>query len=223
MVRILVVDDDCDFNRSLSAILRMRGYAPTSCFSAEEAFDVMEHERFDLIISDIMMKDMDGFEFAEAIRSSDIGTPILFLSALSDVPSKVRGFSLGIDDYLVKPVDFDELCCRIEALLRRARIMTSKRVEAGGFVMDSDEHSARLNGREIALTAREFSILFRLLSSPQKTFTRTELMDEFWDMDSSSGTRTVDVYITKLRAKLAECEDFQIVTVHGLGYRVRLK
>ena len=223
MFRILIAEDDKELRQLFQHVLMKNGYAVTGVADGKEALDAMDKGYYDLIISDIMMKDMDGFEFAEAIRSIDTGTPILFLSALSDVPSKVRGFSLGIDDYLVKPVDFDELCCRIEALLRRARIMTSKRVEAGGFVMDSDEHSARLNGREIALTAREFSILFRLLSSPQKTFTRTELMDEFWDMDSSSGTRTVDVYITKLRAKLAECEDFQIVTVHGLGYRVRLK
>jgi len=147
----------------------------------------------------------------------------LFITARDDFAAKQRGFRIGIDDYMTKPIDLDELFLRIGALLRRSRIASSRRLEVGNFVMDADERSAALDGREISLTAREFDLLYKLLSYPKKTFTRTQLMDEFWDADTQTGTRTVDVYMTKLRAKLSTCDSFEIMTVHGLGYKAVIK
>lgn len=142
------------------------------------------------------------------------------MTARDDIVSKQRGFRIGVDDYMVKPIDLDELILRIGALLRRAKIVSSRKLEVGEFVMDADEHTAYLKGEEISLTNREFRILYKMLSYPKKTFTRTQLMDEFWDADSDTAPRAVDVYMTKLRAKLADCEAFEIKTVHGLGYKV---
>ena len=223
MFKILVVEDDRDLNRSVCTFLNHSGYEAVGCLSAEAAFDEMYKTTFDLIVSDIMMPNIDGFEFVKTVRSLNSDIPILFMSARDDLASKQRGFRIGIDDYLTKPIDLDELFLRIGALLRRAKIASSRRLEVGSFVMDADERSASLDGEEISLTAREFDILYKLLSYPKKTFTRTQLMDEFWDVDTQSGTRTVDVYMTKLRAKLAGCESFEIQTVHGLGYKAVLK
>ena len=178
---------------------------------------------FDLIVSDVMMPQIDGFEFAKTVRSLNENIPILFMTARDDFASKQRGYRVGIDDYMVKPIDLDELLLRIGALLRRARIASSRRLVVGGFVMDADEHSACWNGEEISLTRREFSLLYKLLSYPKKTFTRSQLMDEFWDVNTDSASRAVDVYMTKLRSKLSGCDSFEIVTVHGLGYKAVLK
>lgn len=223
MFKILVVEDDKALNRSVCSFLNQSGYEATGCLCAEDAYDAMYDTVFDLIISDIMMPGIDGFEFARTVRSLNEEIPILFVTARDDFAAKQRGYRVGIDDYMVKPIDFDELFLRIGALLRRAKIASSRKLEVGSFVMDADEHTAYLSGEEIALTQREFNLLYKLLSYPKKTFTRTQLMDEFWDADTSSGSRTVDVYMTKLRAKLSECDSFEIVTVHGLGYKAVIK
>lgn len=223
MFKLLVVEDDRDLNRSVCSFLRQNGYEAVGCLDAEAAYDEMYKTAFDLIISDIMMPGIDGFEFARTVRTLNTDIPLLFMTARDDLAAKQLGFRLGIDDYMVKPIELDELLLRVGALLRRARIAASRRLEIGGFVMDADERTATLDGAEIALTAREFDILYKLLSYPKKTFTRTQLMDEFWDADTQAGTRTVDVYMTKLRAKLAECEAFELRTVHGLGYKAVLK
>lgn len=223
MFQILVVEDDMDLNYTVCSFLNQNGYEAAGCHNAEDAYDMMYTKVFDLILSDIMMKGTDGFEFAENIRRINEEIPILFMTARNDIASKQRGFRIGIDDYMVKPIDLDELLLRIGALFRRAKIASSRRLEAGDFVMDADEHTAYLGKEEISLTLREFNILYKLLSYPKKTFTRTQLMDEFWDADTASGTRTVDVYMTKLRGKLADCKTFEIVTVHGLGYKAVLK
>ena len=224
MFKLLVVEDDRELNRTVCSYLNQNGYEALGCLNANEAYDAMYGGTiFDLIISDIMMPDIDGFEFAKTVRELDQDIPILFMTARDDFASKQRGFRTGVDDYMVKPVDLDELLLRIEALLRRARIAHSRRLEVGKLVLDADERTAYLSGEEIPLTVREFNILYKLLSYPKKTFTRSQLMDEFWDGDSSSGPRTVDVYMTKLRSKFAECEDFEIVTVLGLGYKAVLK
>ena len=223
MFQILVVEDDRDLNRSVCSFLNQSGYEATGCLDANAAYDAMYEKMFDLIVSDIMMPGIDGFEFAKTVRSLNEEIPILFMTARDDFASKQRGFRVGVDDYMVKPIDLDELFLRIGALLRRAKIASSRKLTVGNFVMDADEHTAYLDGEEIALTAREFSLLYKLLSYPKKTFTRTQLMDEFWDADTASGPRTVDVYMTKLRAKLSDCKDFEIVTVHGLGYKAVLK
>ena len=223
MFKILVVEDDRALNRSVCTFLNQSGYEATGCLGAEEAYDAMYETMFDLIISDVMMPGIDGFEFARTVRSLNTEIPILFMTARDDFASKQRGYRVGIDDYMVKPIDLDELFLRIGALLRRAKIAASRTLTVGRFTMDMDEHTAYLGDEEINLTNREFSLLYKLLSYPKKTFTRTQLMDEFWDADTASGPRTVDVYMTKLRSKLSECDDFEIVTVHGLGYKAVLK
>ena len=223
MFKILVVEDDRDLNRSVCSFLNHNGYQAIGCRSAAEAYDAMYCNMFDLIISDVMMPEIDGFEFAATVRSLNQDIPILFTTARDDLTSKQRAYRVGIDDYMVKPIDLDELFLRIGALLRRAKIASSHQLTVGSFTMDADEHTAYLNGEEISLTNREFSLLYKLLSYPKKTFTRSQLMDEFWDVDTASSPRTVDVYMTKLRSKLAGCKDFEIVTVHGLGYKAVIK
>ena len=223
MFQILVVEDDKDLNRTVCSFLNQSGYEATGCLNADDAYDAMYDKIFDLIVSDIMMPGVDGFEFAKTVRSLNEDIPILFMTARDDFASKQRGYRVGIDDYMVKPIDLDELFLRIGALLRRSKIASSRRLEVGSFTMDADEHTAYLDGEEIQLTMREFNLLYKLLSYPKKTFTRQQLMDEFWDADTLSGPRTVDVYMTKLRGKLSGCDSFEIVTVHGLGYKAVLK
>lgn len=224
MFKLLVVEDDRQLNKTVCSYLNQNGYETVGCLDANEAYDAMYGGTiFDLIISDIMMPGVDGFEFAKTVRELNQEIPILFTTARDDFSAKQRGFQAGIDDYMVKPVDLGELLLRIQALLRRAKIATSHRLEVGKLVLDADERTAYLDGEEIPLTVREFNLIYKLLSYPKKTFTRSQLMDEFWDSASSSGPRTVDVYMTKLRDKFSCCEDFEIVTVHGLGYKAVLK
>lgn len=223
MFKILVVEDDKELNRTVCSFLNHSGYEAIGALDATEAYDTLGEGMFDLIVSDIMMPGIDGFEFAQTVRELNEDIPILFMTARDDIASKQKGFRIGVDDYMVKPIDLDELFLRIGALLRRAKIATNRKLEVGAFVMDADEHTAYLNDEEIPMTNREFSILYKLLSYPKKTFTRTQLMDEFWDADTETAPRAVDVYMTKLRGKLAECSDFEIVTVHGLGYKAVIK
>ena len=223
MFKILVLEDDKDLNKTVCTFLNRNGYQATGVFHANTVYDEMYENTFDLIVSDIMMPDIDGFEFAKTVRELDENIPILFMTAKDDFLSKQRGFRVGIDDYMVKPVDLDELFLRIGALLRRAKIANSHRLEIGDLTLDADERTAYLSGEEISLTNREFNILYKLLSYPKKTFTRTQLMDEFWDADTNTAPRAVDVYITKLRDKFSECKDFEIITVHGLGYKAVIK
>ncbi len=223
MFKILVVEDDRELSKSVCSFLNKNGYEATACHDADAAYNEMYKRTYDLIVSDIMMPKTDGFELASTIRSLNEDIPILFMSARDDIGSKQRGFRVGIDDYMTKPIDLEELVLRIGALLRRSKIASSRRLEVGKFLMDIDERSATLDGVEISLTAREFDILYKLLSYPKKTFTRTQLMDEFWDVDTAAGTRSVDVYMTKLRSKLGDCDDFEIQTVHGLGYKAVIK
>ena len=222
MFQILVVEDDRELNRTACAYLNQNGYQATGCLSAGEAYDAMYGSLFDLIVSDIMMLGVDGFAFVETVREQNKDIPILFMTARDDFAAKQRGFRMGIDDYMVKPVDLDELLLRIGALLRRARIASSRKIEIGKLTLDADERTAYLDREEVPLTVREFNLLYKLLSYPKKTFTRSQLMEEFWDVDSTSSLRTVDVYMAKLREKFAGCKDFSIVTVHGLGYKAVL-
>ena len=219
MFKILVLEDDKDLNRTVCSFLNQSGYEAVGCLNANEAYDTMYGNTFDLIVSDIMMPEIDGFEFAKAVRSLNENIPILFMTARDDFASKQKGFQLGIDDYMVKPIDLDELFLRIGALLRRAKIASSHKLEVGKLTLDMDERTAVYGGKGISLTAREFNILYKLLSYPGKTFTRTQLMDEFWDADTNTAPRAVDVYMTKLRGKFESCSEFEIKTVHGLGYK----
>ena len=223
MFQILVVEDDRDLNRTVCAYLNNSGYRATGCLNGSDAYDAMYEQVFDLIVSDIMMPGIDGFEFAKTVRTLNENIPILFMTARDDFASKQRGYRIGVDDYMVKPIDLDELFLRIGALLRRAKIAASRKLEVGSFSMDMDERIALLGQEEISLTNREFNILYKLLSYPKKTFTRQQLMDEFWDADTQTAPRAVDVYMTKLRSKLSGCTDFEIKTVHGLDYKAVVK
>ncbi len=223
MFKLLIVEDDKELNKTVCSFLNRSGYEAVGCLNANDAYDAMYENVFDLIVSDIMMPGIDGFEFARTVRELNENIPILFMTARDDIASKQRGFRIGVDDYMVKPIDLDELFLRIGALLRRAKIAASRKLEIGSFVMDADERTAYLGEEEISLTNREFSILYKLLSYPKKTFTRSQLMDEFWDVDTETAPRAVDVYMTKLRAKLSNCDAFEIKTVHGLGYKAVIK
>lgn len=223
MVHILVVEDDEKLNRIVCTYLNDSGFQAKGCLNAREAYDEMYNQLYDLIISDIMMPEIDGFEFARTVRKVNQRIPILFMSAKDDLPSKRRGFQLGIDDYMVKPVELDELVLRVRALLRRANIELERKITVGNLVLDADGMSAEVDGEEISLTIREFNIIYKLLSYPKKTFSRAQLMDEFWDLDSDTSLRAVDVYMTKLRNKLSGCDGFKLVTVRGLGYKAVLQ
>ena len=223
MIRILVVDDDARLTQSVCTYLNDSGYEAKGCLSAEAAYDAMYSNLYDLIISDIMMPGTDGFEFAKTVRGLNKTIPILFMSARDDLPAKKKGFDLGIDDYMVKPIEFSELLMRVRALLRRANIEASRKLTVGSLRLDADALSAEIDGEEIPVTTREFNIIYKLLSYPNHTFSRSQLMDEFWGVESDTGLRAVDVYITKLRDKFSVCKDFEIKPVRGLGYKAVLK
>lgn len=223
MIHILVLEDDTKLNRAVCTYLNDCGFSAKGCLRANEAYDELYNSLYDLIVSDIMMPEIDGFEFAESVRRVNKHIPILFMSARDDMPAKQKGFQLGIDDYMVKPVQLDELVLRVRALLRRANIETERKITVGNLELDADGMTAAIDGEDIPVTTREFNILYKLLSYPKKTFSRAQLMDEFWGIESDTGLRAVDVYITKLRDKFAACDGFEIKTVRGLGYKAVLK
>ncbi len=223
MTKILVVEDDKAINGLVCAYLREKGYEVTACFDGEEGLAALEKGSYAMIISDVMMPKRDGFALAEGVRCTDKQIPILFMTAKDDKPSKLYAYQLGVDDYVVKPFDMDVFTLKVAALLRRAGIAKSQTVTVGNLTMNAEEHTAYLGGEELSLTVKEFDLLFKFLSYPKKTFTRSALMQEFWDYDSSATSRTVDVYMAKLREKTKECDGFEIVTVHGLGYKAVLK
>lgn len=222
MIHILVVDDDKNLNQTVCTYLNDCGFEAKGVLSVNEAYDEMYNNLYELIISDIMMPEINGFEFAETVRQVNKQIPILFMSAKDDLPSKRKGFLVGIDDYMVKPVELAELEMRVRALLRRSNIEMERKLIVGNLEMDADGMTAMINGEEIPVTTREFNILYKLLSYPKKTFTRAQLMDEFWGLDSGTSLRAVDVYVTKLRDKFSTCDGFEIKTVRGLGYKAVL-
>ncbi len=223
MIHILVVEDDAKLNQIVCTYLNDSGFEARGCRNAGAAYDELYSNLYDLIISDIMMPEIDGFEFARTVRQVNRHIPILFMSARDDLPAKQKGFQLGIDDYMVKPIELGELLLRVRALLRRANIEMERKITVGNLVLDADGLTAEIDGEEVPVTTREFHILYKLLSYPKKTFTRAQLMDEFWGVDSDASLRAVDVYITKLRDKFDGCDGFEIRTVRGLGYKAVLK
>ena len=223
MNKILIIEDEEAIADLEKDYLELSGFEVEVANDGETGLSRALEGEFNLYILDLMLPGVDGFEFARTVREQNQEIPILFMTARDDFASKQRGFRSGIDDYMVKPVDLEEMLLRIEALLRRAKIAASKKLTVGDVFLDAEEHTAYLKGEEIPLTVREFNLIYKLLSYPKKTFTRSQLMDEFWDSASSSGPRTVDVYMTKLRDKFSDCDDFEIVTVHGLGYKAVLK
>lgn len=222
MVHILVLEDDAKLNQTVCTYLNDSGFSAKGCLFANAAYDELYNHLYDVIVSDIMMPEVDGFEFAETVRRVNKTIPILFMSAKDDLPSKQKGFLLGIDDYMVKPIELDELLLRIRALLRRANIEMERKLTVGNLTLDADAVSATVAGEDVPVTTREFNILYKLLSYPNKTFSRAQLMDEFWGVESETSLRAVDVYITKLRDKFSSCNGFEIKTVRGLGYKAVL-
>lgn len=223
MINILVLEDDIKLNQTVCTYLNDSGFQAKGCLNANDAYEEMYNNLYELIISDIMLPEVDGFEFAENVRRVNKHIPILFMSAKDDLPSKQKGFQLGIDDYMVKPIELDELLLRVRALLRRANIEMDRKLTVGNLELDADAMTATIAGEEIPATTREFNILYKLLSYPNKTFSRAQLMDEFWGVDSETSLRAVDVYITKLRDKFSACDGFEIKTVRGLGYKAVIR
>ena len=223
MLKLLLIEDDRPLNESICFFLSGEGFAADGVFCAEEAFRKMEETKYDLVISDVMLPSVDGFEIAKLLRLYDPQIPIILLTALDDYRSKEKGYAAGIDDYLTKPVELNELLWHINALLRRAGVTKQRLLTAGNLTLDTLAMTAVCDGEEIVLTVREFNLLHHFLSHPGEIFTRSRLMDKFWDGDSESTLRSVDVYITKIREKTKACDGFEIVTVRGLGYKCVLR
>ena len=223
MVKILVVEDDSAINGLVCTCLREHGYDVTACHNGQEGLNAYLGASFAMIISDIMMPVMDGYAFAKEVRAVNKDVPILFLTAKDEKESKLYAYKMGVDDYVVKPFDIDVFVLKVGAMLRRAGIAESKTLTVGNLTMNVEEHTAYVDGEEMPMTVREFDLLFKLLSYPKKTFTRSALMDEFWDYDSSATSRTVDVYMAKLRERTSVCDGFDILTVYGLGYKAVLR
>lgn len=219
MFNILVVEDDAELNRLFCTVLSKNGYNPIGASDGEAALDIMQSEYIDLIITDIMMPRLDGFQLTESLRHTDRTTPVLLITAKDSFGDKQRGFLSGADDYMVKPVDVEEMLLRVGALLRRARIISDHRQVVGSTVLDYDALTVTVGNKETVLPQKEFYLLYKLLSAPGHIFTRQQLMDEIWGMESETEARTVDVHINRLRERFRDCTDFSIVTVRGLGYK----
>ncbi len=219
MFRILVAEDDPHTRLLFCKILEQNGYFPIPAKDGVDALEIMDHEHIDLILLDIMMPNMDGFTFARTLRETDCNIPILMISAKDGKRDKREGFLVGTDDYMTKPVDEEEMLLRIAALLRRSRINASHRLEIGGTVLDYDSLTVTSPQGEYTLPQKEFLVLFKLLSFQNKIFTRRQLMDEIWNLDSESDERTVDVHVHRLRDRFENNSDFEIVTIRGLGYK----
>ena len=223
MLNILVVEDDKNLRKLMTAVLLKNDYNVLSAEDGIKALEIMESSHVDLLISDIMMPNMDGYELTRLLREANYNLPILMITAKETLDDKKKGFSVGTDDYMVRPIDMDEMLLRVAALLRRSRIMNENRLEINDVVLDYNALTVTRNGESILLPKKEFYLLFKLLSYPKQIFTRSQLMDEIWGMDSEADERTVDVHIKRLREKFADFPEFDIVTVRGLGYKAEKK
>lgn len=219
MVRILIVEDDDATRRLMEDMLADSGYETISAGNGEEALKRMEHRHVDLIIADVMMPGMDGYTLTSQLRESNFTLPILMVTAKITQPDKKKGFLVGVDDYMTKPVDEEEMLLRIAALLRRSKIATERRLQIGKTELIYDSRTVIQEDREIRLPQKEFLLLYKLLAYPGKTFTRRQLMNEVWDLDTESEEHTVNVHINRLRERFRNTSDFEIVTVRGLGYK----
>lgn len=219
MFTILIVEDNADMRELFSTVLTDSGYRCLGAVDGQDALEIMDREYIDLIVADVMMPNMDGYELLRALRDTRSELPVLLVTAKDQFDDMQRGFRLGADDYMVKPINVRELVLRVEALLRRARISMEKRIVVGSTVLDYDAMTVTLHGREMILPQKEFLLLYKLLSYPNKIFTRPQLMDEIWGMFSETDERTVNTHINRLRERFSDCEDFEIVTVRGLGYK----
>lgn len=220
MNSILVVEDDIQLNKLFSTVLERHQYLVHSTFNGEEALAVLEAQHVDLIISDIMMPKIDGYELVKSLRTANYDLPVLMITAKDSYQMLEKGFDSGADDYMVKPINVNELVLRVRALLKRAKFAVDKKIELPHATLDYDSLTVRLNEEDIVLPQKEFQILYKLVSYPNKIFTRQQLMDEFWGLESNTDERTIDVHINRIRDRLKDLTDFQIITVRGLGYKV---
>ena len=218
MVNILLVEDEKHLRHLIKTYIEKHGFTVYDANNGEMAYNLFLQHHIDLVITDVMMPVMNGFDLANDIRQTNEDVPILMLTALEDMSDKERGFSLGIDDYVVKPVNLRELVLRIKALLKRYKIVKEHKIDLANFSMDDRTNACFLNGKAVNLSNKEFALLFKLLSNPNKIFTREQLMNQIWGPESESFERTVDTHIKRLREHI-RCEDFEIVTVRGLGYK----
>ena len=220
MFQIMVVEDDIQLQQLFCRVLSRNGYTALPADDGEEALELLEHEHVDLIISDIMMPRMNGYELVTALREADISIPVLMITARDGFDDMRRGFLSGSDDYMVKPVNVNEMVLRVQALLRRAQMVSERRVALGGTVLDLGSFSVTAGAERMELPQKEFQLLYKLASFPDKIFTRQQLMDEIWGLDSETESRTVDVHINRLRDRFRDNPDFQIVTIRGVGYKL---
>lgn len=219
MFNILVAEDNADMRELFCTVLSDSGYRCIPAADGLEALEIMDKNYIDLIVADIMMPGMDGYELTKTLRDSKCEIPVLMVTAKDQFEDMQRGFRAGTDDYMVKPINVRELVLRVEALLRRAKISSDKKITVGSTVLDYDALTVTIHGEETTLPQKEFYLLYKLLSYPNKIFTRSQLMDEIWGMFSESDERTVNTHINRLRERFADCSDFEIVTVRGLGYK----
>ena len=219
MFEILVAEDDKNARRLFQIVLEENGFRVHTAANGQEAMDILDREYIDLVVLDVMMPKMDGYEFTQQIRSANSNLPILMVSAMQEPMDKKKGFLVGTDDYMTKPVDHEEMLLRIRALLRRARITSERRIVVGDVVLDYDSLTVRKGGEVMELPQKEFMLLYKLLSYPGKIFTRIQLMDEIWGADSETGWETVTVHVGRLRKRFEGWTEFEIVSVRGLGYK----
>lgn len=223
MINILVAEDDKNLQKLIGAVLKQQGYNVLMANDGIQALEILDMVHIDLIISDIMMPNMDGYQLTDLLRKSNYNLPILMVTAKETLDDKKKGFIVGTDDYMVKPIDIDEMVLRVAALLRRSRIVNEYRLTIGELVLDYNTLDVNKKDISINLPKKEFYLLFKLLSYPKQIFTRQQLMDEIWGMDSEADERTVDVHIRRLRDKFSEFDEFEIITVRGLGYKAEIK
>lgn len=219
MTNILLVDDNKKIRKLMEIYLKKDGFEVFHGENGEEALNVLDHTKIDLIVADIMMPKMDGYELVKGLREANYELPILMVTAKDTYPDKKIGFELGVDDYMTKPIDLEELVLRVRALLRRSKISLDRCINIGDITLDYESMEVRTKLETIILPKKEFYLLYKLLSYPKKIFTRRELMDDIWGFDSEADERTVDVHIKRLREKFKDIEEFEIITIRGLGYR----
>lgn len=219
MFKILVVEDNKNLRKLMVTYLKKNNYEPLEAEDGEQALDILDKNHIDLIITDIMMPNMDGYELTKELRNANYMLPILFITAKESIDDKRKGFLIGADDYMVKPVDMDEMVLRVGVLLRRANIINQRKLVIRDVVLSYDEFTLKKGDKVFELPQKEFLLLYKLLSYPNKIFTRQDLMDEIWGLDTESDLRTVDVHIKRLRKKFEDFNEFSIITIRGVGYK----
>lgn len=222
MFSILVVEDDKILNKMICAKLQQESYRVFTSFNGKESLDILDKEHIDLIISDVMMPNMDGYQLVKELRDASYTLPILMITAKNQFEDMEKGFRAGTDDYMVKPISMKELILRVKALLRRAQIENEKKLVVGSTLLDYNSLTVKVNDEIFEMPPKEFYLLFKLLSNPNKIFTRQELMDEIWGMDTNVDDRTIDSHIKKIRRKFEHSTDFEIITIRGLGYKSKI-